>query len=71
MKTADELATIVANECLAGRVRRLNRLITGLYDRALQPYGIKVSQVGILVVLLVARPLPLRSAHNCRWRNPR
>jgi len=50
---AVQAAEIVAGQCLAGRARRLNRVITALYDRALQPYGIKVNQIGILVSLLV------------------
>jgi DNA-binding MarR family transcriptional regulator len=47
------IAEMVASQCLAGRVRRLNRVITGLYDRALRPHGIKVNQASILVSLLV------------------
>ena len=49
----------VAGECLAVRVRILNRAITSLYDDALRPFGAKVSQMNILVVtakLGVARP---------------
>lgn len=50
---AKEVAQIVAAQCLAGRARRLNRVVTSLYDRALQPYGIKLNQASILVFLLV------------------
>jgi DNA-binding MarR family transcriptional regulator len=49
----------VAGECLAARVRILNRAITSLYDEALRPLGAKVSQMNILVVTAkfgVARP---------------
>ncbi len=49
----------VAGECLAVRVRILNRAITSLYDDAMRPLGVKVSQMNILVVtakLGVARP---------------
>jgi DNA-binding MarR family transcriptional regulator len=56
---ANEIAELVAAECLAGRARRLNRVITNLYDRALQPHGIKINQASILVFLLAhgdARP---------------
>jgi DNA-binding MarR family transcriptional regulator len=49
---ACEIALLVAAQCLAGRVRRLNRVITSLYDRALQPHGIKINQATILVFLL-------------------
>jgi DNA-binding MarR family transcriptional regulator len=40
----------MANECLAARIRILNRAITALYDDALRPLGVKVSQMNILVV---------------------
>jgi DNA-binding MarR family transcriptional regulator len=50
---ANEVAEIVASRCLAGRIRLLNRVVTNLYDRALQPYGIKINQANILVTLLV------------------
>jgi DNA-binding MarR family transcriptional regulator len=41
----------VAGECIAVRVRLINRVITSLYDEALRPYGIRVSQGNILVVV--------------------
>ncbi len=50
---AHEIARLVANRCLAGRVRRLNKVVSNLYDRALQPYGIKINQASVLVLLLV------------------
>jgi DNA-binding MarR family transcriptional regulator len=49
----------IARSCIAVRVRLLNRVVTNLYDEALRPLGLKVSQVNILVVagkLGVARP---------------
>lgn len=49
---AYKVGKVVASQCLAGRVRRLNRVITNLYDRALQPYGITVNQANVLVSLL-------------------
>ena len=45
------LAKSVADECIAYRVRLLNRAITSIYDRALQPLGIKVNQANILTML--------------------
>lgn len=41
----------IAGECLAVRLRRANRMVTRLYDEALRPHGIKVSQMNILVVV--------------------
>ena len=40
----------VARDCIAGRLRILNRVVTNLYDDAMRPLGLKVSQVNILVV---------------------
>jgi DNA-binding MarR family transcriptional regulator len=50
-KQVSKLAKAVAAECLAGRVRLLNRVITNIYDHALQPLGIKINQANILVML--------------------
>jgi len=52
-----KLIETVGRECLAGRVRKLSRVITGIYDRAMRPHGIKVNQAGILIMLsLVEKP---------------
>jgi len=49
----------VSRECLAGRVRLLSRVITGIYDRAMRSHGIKVNQAGILIMLSMAeKPTP-------------
>ena len=50
-KETAKLAKAVAAECIAGRVRLLNRVVTNIYDRALQPLGIKINQANILVML--------------------
>ena len=39
----------IARECIAVRMRMLNRMVTNLYDNALRPLGVKVSQMNILV----------------------
>jgi DNA-binding MarR family transcriptional regulator len=41
----------VAKECIALRMRMINRAVSRLYDRALQPFGIRVSQMNILVLI--------------------
>jgi DNA-binding MarR family transcriptional regulator len=56
--TSDSIDTIAAT-CIARRLRLLNRVITGFYDDALRPLGLKVSQLNILIVtakLGLARP---------------
>jgi DNA-binding MarR family transcriptional regulator len=57
-KPAASIETIAAS-CIAGRLRLLNRVVTNIYDDALRPLDLKVSQMNILVVtakLGVARP---------------
>jgi DNA-binding MarR family transcriptional regulator len=49
----------VARNCIAVRLRLLNCVVSNLYDDALRPLGLKVSQLNILVVtakLGLARP---------------
>src|SRR5436190_21434366 len=56
--TTSNIDTISRN-CIAVRLRLLNRLVTNLYDDALRPLGLRVSQLNILVVtarLGLARP---------------
>ena len=56
--TARSIDTI-ARTCIAVRLRLLNRVVTNLYDDALRPLGLKVSQLNILIVtahLGLARP---------------
>jgi DNA-binding MarR family transcriptional regulator len=46
-------------DCIAVRVRLLNRVVTKVYDDALRPLGLKVSQLNVLVLagkLGLARP---------------
>src|SRR3954467_12151417 len=50
----------IAGECVAVRLRMLNRVITNIYDKALRPLDLKVSQMNILVAAAkmgTARPL--------------
>ena len=51
---------MVASECVAVRLRMLNRVITNIYDDALRPLDLKVSQMNILVAAAkmgTARPI--------------
>src|SRR6184192_4824772 len=50
----------IAGECIAVRLRMLNRIITNIYDNTLRPLDLKVSQMNILVAAAkmgTARPL--------------
>ncbi len=53
----------VAAECIAVRLRMLNRVVTNIYDEALRPLGVKVSQMNILVA--TAKLGPVRPAEMC------
>jgi DNA-binding MarR family transcriptional regulator len=58
-QASDSTSEEIARDCVAVRLRLLNRVITNLYDDALRPLGLKVSQMNILVVaarLGVAEP---------------
>ena len=56
MAKSTSTAETIARECLAARVRMLNRRILRLYDEALRPVGIKVTQLNVLVVLARVGP---------------
>src|SRR2546423_11659302 len=50
----------IAGEFISSRLRMLNRVITNIYDNALRPLDLKVSQMNILVAAAkmgTARPL--------------
>ena len=64
MATAKNEPTIdtIAGECIAVRLRMLNRVITNIYDNALRPLDLKVSQMNILVAaakMATVRPLEI------------
>lgn len=40
----------IAKTCIAGRMRLLNRVVTSIYDDALRPFGLKISQGNILIL---------------------
>jgi DNA-binding MarR family transcriptional regulator len=40
----------IARDCIAVRLRMLNRVVTNLYDDSLRHLGLKISQLNILVV---------------------
>lgn len=58
-------ADLIAAECLAVRVRVLNRAITALYDDALRPHGLRVGQLNLLVA--IARMGSARAGDLCRF----
>jgi DNA-binding MarR family transcriptional regulator len=55
----------VAGECIAVRLRMLNRVVTNVYDDALRPLDLKVSQMNILVA--AAKMGTARPADVCEY----
>lgn len=44
-------ADVIAQECLAVRLRLINRAVSRMYDQALRPFGLRISQLNILVAI--------------------
>ena len=51
------LAKSFAAECIGFRVRVLSRVITSIFDRVLQPFGLKLAQGNILIMLVIHGPV--------------
>jgi DNA-binding MarR family transcriptional regulator len=51
------LAQRIASGCLGMRARRLNRLVTRVYDDELRLHGITAAQLNVLVAIAVAGPV--------------
>lgn len=51
MVADEDGCTRMARECIALRVRLLNRVITKIYDDSLRPYGLRTAQLNILVAI--------------------
>lgn len=57
----------IAEECIAVRLRMLNRIVTNIYDDAFRPLDLKVSQLNILVA--TAKMGTARPADMCEFLN--
>ena len=53
----NRLANEMACNCLMGRARLLARVLTGLYEEQLRPFGLKASQLNLLLVVAQAGPV--------------
>ncbi len=49
-----ELCLQASRTCTAGNLRRASRAVSGLFDDALRPTGLRISQFSILVALALA-----------------
>jgi DNA-binding MarR family transcriptional regulator len=55
----------ITSGCLMGRTRYLARVLTGIYDDEVRPFGVQASQVTSLAVIAVNGPV--RRAEIGRW----
>ena len=70
--STSEIVDRVAGECIAVRVRLINRVITSIYEEALRPHGIRISQGNILVVVAkMGQARPARSGGCSGSSDPR
>src|SRR5271156_2162692 len=54
---ASTLADQIAAECVMTRWRITNRILAALYDKEFRPFGLKSSQLGLLVAVVKAGPV--------------
>ena len=47
----DYAIRVIAQQCVAVRLRLVTRAVTNIYNRALRPHGLNVSQMNILVAV--------------------
>ena len=47
----------IGSECIAVRIRLLNRTVTNIFDDALRPLGVKVSQLNVVMVVAKLGPI--------------
>jgi len=59
-KAFNKTVDTIASECIAVRMRMLNRMVTSIFDESLRVLSIKVSQLNVLMV--VAKRGPMNSA---------
>ena len=65
MTTTEQACRTVARECIAMRVRLLNRVVTKIYDDCLRPHGLRAAQMNILVaVSLIKSASPSEIEHR-------
>ena len=50
-RRASATAERITRHCIAARARMISRAISGVYDEALRPHGLRVSQMNILVAV--------------------
>ncbi len=60
LKRGKDPHDVMAKGCIVARLRMLNREVTSLYDAALRPLGVKVSQANVLTAIAKLEPVSPR-----------
>jgi DNA-binding MarR family transcriptional regulator len=55
-RSAQAVADEIARECVMSRWRMTNRVLSAIYDEELRPFGLKSSQLSLLVAVTKAGP---------------
>ena len=56
----EEILHEISSNCIAVRLKILNRTITSIYDKALKPYGIRVTQLNVVFAVSLLGPVEIR-----------
>ncbi len=56
-KEALDAAQTIVRECLALRIRRVDRALSRIYDGALRPHGMTIAQLGLLTATTLSGPV--------------
>ena len=70
MKQDKDFIDRIAGECLLRRARVLNRVLMGIYDHELRPFGLKATQLTLLVALAKAGPVRRIDIGKCLHLDP-
>jgi len=70
MKQNKDVIDRIASECLLRRARVLNRVLMGIYDHELRPFGLKATQLTLLVALAKVGPVRRIDIGKCLHLDP-
>ena len=70
MKQDKNIIDRIAGECLLRRARVLNRVLMGIYDHELRPFGLKATQLTLLVALAKVGPVRRIDIGKCLRLDP-
>lgn len=65
MKEQADIAEQITGNCLMGRTRYLSRVLTGIYDEEVRPFGVQATQVTLLATVVAHGPV--RRSDLGRW----